>query len=433
MARLEIVLGERERSYELAAEGSCLGTEEGSLVRLKGEHFAPRHCRIFAAEGRWRIEDLGSSLGTKVNGAPVSSAVLEDGDRIAVGRLEFTFRDAPPASARPAPARPGTRSGTRRRSRSRARGTGRSDAAGPLVRRRLRASRGLPTPILIVLLVVAVGTSGYVVYRVMSAKRADITGLIAKANEARVQGDFETAGGFIRKARDLVEPSSPHFDYVQELYAAITQHQQIVEDIDQAQRADQVYYNSLVPYYEKYVDTDDEQFRDDPATARYFVEYRLKPYLERFSSSSHRGTVQAWIDRLRTRYDPEAPFPEAWWDYEVIATHEERLERYGESYRVLNLYLERNPEGKQRERCEGMLEACVERAVRLWEGYLDVRLQGCLDARPPNLAGALTWAKKSWVDLGGIPELRERTRERIAELERLAAAQNVRLDLSDFQ
>ncbi len=55
---------------------------------------SPRHARIFKdAEGNFRIADAGSSAGTWVNYAPISTRglTLEHGDLVQFGRLSYTF------------------------------------------------------------------------------------------------------------------------------------------------------------------------------------------------------------------------------------------------------------------------------------------------------------------------------------------------------
>jgi pSer/pThr/pTyr-binding forkhead associated (FHA) protein len=48
------------------------------------------HCRLSAdASGVLQVEDLGSTNGTVVNGKRVERAVLKEGDRLGVGRMEF--------------------------------------------------------------------------------------------------------------------------------------------------------------------------------------------------------------------------------------------------------------------------------------------------------------------------------------------------------
>jgi pSer/pThr/pTyr-binding forkhead associated (FHA) protein len=49
------------------------------------------HCRITAGADTLEVVDLKSTNGTFVNGKRVDKAVLADGDRLRVGRVELTI------------------------------------------------------------------------------------------------------------------------------------------------------------------------------------------------------------------------------------------------------------------------------------------------------------------------------------------------------
>jgi pSer/pThr/pTyr-binding forkhead associated (FHA) protein len=54
------------------------------------------HCRLTAdASDQIVVEDLGSTNGTYVNDAKTTRSVLRDGDRLRLGRLEFTISRPP--------------------------------------------------------------------------------------------------------------------------------------------------------------------------------------------------------------------------------------------------------------------------------------------------------------------------------------------------
>jgi pSer/pThr/pTyr-binding forkhead associated (FHA) protein len=48
------------------------------------------HCRITAIREILNVEDLASTNGTFVNGRRIDTGQLADGDRLRVGRVEFT-------------------------------------------------------------------------------------------------------------------------------------------------------------------------------------------------------------------------------------------------------------------------------------------------------------------------------------------------------
>jgi pSer/pThr/pTyr-binding forkhead associated (FHA) protein len=53
------------------------------------------HCRLTAdPSNQLVVEDLGSQNGTRVNGRKVDRATLKAGDRLTVGRVEFSVAEA---------------------------------------------------------------------------------------------------------------------------------------------------------------------------------------------------------------------------------------------------------------------------------------------------------------------------------------------------
>ncbi len=50
-----------------------------------------RHAQITDEGGSYRIQDLGSSNGTYVNGSRVTEALLQPGDEVSIGGTRFRF------------------------------------------------------------------------------------------------------------------------------------------------------------------------------------------------------------------------------------------------------------------------------------------------------------------------------------------------------
>ncbi|RMG12566.1 MAG: FHA domain-containing protein [Deltaproteobacteria bacterium] len=78
-------------------------------VVLYDPNVSRRHFEIAQEDGGWVVRDLGSSNGTRLNGAPVTAHPLSAGDRIEAGEAVFVFtpeegapKTAPAASAVPA-------------------------------------------------------------------------------------------------------------------------------------------------------------------------------------------------------------------------------------------------------------------------------------------------------------------------------------------
>ena len=72
-------------SFPLDAE-TTIGRAAGCRISIDDTHVSKIHARVFTHDGRWYVEDLGSTNGTAVNEVLVDgSAVLEPGDRVRVG------------------------------------------------------------------------------------------------------------------------------------------------------------------------------------------------------------------------------------------------------------------------------------------------------------------------------------------------------------
>ena len=85
----------------LLPEGAVeIGRSAEVAIRIDAGSVSRRHARIVIRGDEARLEDLGSKNGTFVDGKPVTSAcLLKDGDEIRIGRVELTFRLAPPTKA----------------------------------------------------------------------------------------------------------------------------------------------------------------------------------------------------------------------------------------------------------------------------------------------------------------------------------------------
>ena len=107
---LEVVRG-REEGRLLWPRGArvVLGRGDDLDITLEEDGVSRRHARlIFTEEGIVNLQDLGSTNGTFVNGAPIDATVLREGDRIQLGpdvTLRFSYRD-PGEAHEPTPAPP---------------------------------------------------------------------------------------------------------------------------------------------------------------------------------------------------------------------------------------------------------------------------------------------------------------------------------------
>ena len=91
-AWLEGLSGEWAGRQAALGESTSIGRGTGCIVRLQDRQASRHHAVIRYAQGRYFLQDQGSTHGTSVNGRQVQAVALNDGDMIAVGSATFRFR-----------------------------------------------------------------------------------------------------------------------------------------------------------------------------------------------------------------------------------------------------------------------------------------------------------------------------------------------------
>ncbi|ADO69919.1 FHA domain-containing protein [Stigmatella aurantiaca] len=79
------------KEFQFEHEEVLIGRTPECDVVLYDAGISRKHCRIFSLGERYFVEDMGSSNGTKVNGAPIKKQPLSDGDQIGLGPVVFSF------------------------------------------------------------------------------------------------------------------------------------------------------------------------------------------------------------------------------------------------------------------------------------------------------------------------------------------------------
>lgn len=98
--RLVIVAGpSRGAQVALETEEVALGRDTSCGVCLPDATLSRRHALLVKSPDGWRIRDLGSLNGLRVNGLSTADYRLSDGDRIDLGSSTLVFRSAPPEGA----------------------------------------------------------------------------------------------------------------------------------------------------------------------------------------------------------------------------------------------------------------------------------------------------------------------------------------------
>jgi pSer/pThr/pTyr-binding forkhead associated (FHA) protein len=80
------------RTVPLGRDVTTIGRLPDCDIVLRDTGASRRHAQIKRAGAGWTLTDLGSTNGTKLNGATVQSRELDDGDRITIGSTVIEFR-----------------------------------------------------------------------------------------------------------------------------------------------------------------------------------------------------------------------------------------------------------------------------------------------------------------------------------------------------
>ena len=84
--------GKKVGSFRLA-DAVSIGRSERSTIKLDDSYVSQSHARLYARDGAWFVEDLGSTNGTFVNDRRVASPVqVRAGDVVRVGKTVLELR-----------------------------------------------------------------------------------------------------------------------------------------------------------------------------------------------------------------------------------------------------------------------------------------------------------------------------------------------------
>jgi general secretion pathway protein E len=103
MPFLEVHGGPTPQRIELTGGPVSIGRLPGCELLIEQEGVSRRHCVIEQVDGAWRVRDLGSRNGTRVNGSKVGEQPLRNGDVVQIGRAEVRFVHPEEAVLRPGP------------------------------------------------------------------------------------------------------------------------------------------------------------------------------------------------------------------------------------------------------------------------------------------------------------------------------------------
>ena len=103
MATLQISLTDGEQTHELTEETITIGRLPDNMVHIDDASVSSHHAQIISRDGRFELEDLDSTNGTRVNGQRQSKVTLSDGMRLRFGQVEAVFASESGGESLPLP------------------------------------------------------------------------------------------------------------------------------------------------------------------------------------------------------------------------------------------------------------------------------------------------------------------------------------------
>jgi pSer/pThr/pTyr-binding forkhead associated (FHA) protein len=101
MGRLTVISDHLEGSYDLPEKPWKVGRGKDCDIQLVHQSVSRHHCIISESEGRIRVEDLGSTYGTYINGTQISDAHAGNGDKLKLGRIVLVYETSQSAESQP--------------------------------------------------------------------------------------------------------------------------------------------------------------------------------------------------------------------------------------------------------------------------------------------------------------------------------------------
>jgi pSer/pThr/pTyr-binding forkhead associated (FHA) protein len=92
----------KERLHELIDDITTIGRASANTIQITDEKGSRQHFRIEKQGSNFKVIDLGSTNGTKLNGVKISAdIVLRAGDQLSIGKTTFTYEDEKPPAPKP--------------------------------------------------------------------------------------------------------------------------------------------------------------------------------------------------------------------------------------------------------------------------------------------------------------------------------------------
>ncbi|MHC4200957.1 MAG: FHA domain-containing protein [Planctomycetota bacterium] len=95
MAKITVMRGtDKVGEFPMEKSPFVVGREAKGGVLIENVGVSRKHCQFVYEDGRYFVEDLGSSNGTYFSGHKVNKAEVRDGDQVNVGKYVLLFQDS---------------------------------------------------------------------------------------------------------------------------------------------------------------------------------------------------------------------------------------------------------------------------------------------------------------------------------------------------
>src|SRR3954464_740184 len=96
---LQISQNGQSRRVAMGDEPVTIGRQIANMVVIEDTEASRFHCVVEKVANGYRVRDLGSRNGTKVNGQLVKVALLDQSDVVTIGKTELRLVNGAPATA----------------------------------------------------------------------------------------------------------------------------------------------------------------------------------------------------------------------------------------------------------------------------------------------------------------------------------------------
>ncbi|MEZ6197961.1 MAG: sigma 54-interacting transcriptional regulator [Planctomycetota bacterium] len=95
MLTLIVDLNDIRQQFTFAGDAVTIGRNDDNDLRVGSRFVSQHHCRLERIAKGWKVVDLSSQNGTRVNGEEVTQKILKRGDRLEVGHVPIWVDEAP--------------------------------------------------------------------------------------------------------------------------------------------------------------------------------------------------------------------------------------------------------------------------------------------------------------------------------------------------